>query len=190
MRKVNGFLPLILTLFLSTYGCALLGPSEADVLTALEASIRSFQASMVKENLELHEVYDNAVDIAFINGDRSLLHNMSVMRKDKKIFISGECIFAEYVDIPTQYYINGNISYHLRFPRNLEAENAKAGSGKVTCKIILKGGRIENLNYVFTINTNGVFDEFAVAANGKNIDMRKYRQQLNFIKFMQPLTRG
>jgi hypothetical protein len=35
-----------------------------------------------------------------------------------------------------------------------------------------------------------VFDEFAVTANGKNIDMRKYQQQLNFIKFMQPLTRG
>ena len=187
MRNGHGLLSLILTLFLSTYGCGILGPSEADVLTALEASIRSFQASMEKDNLELHEEYANAVDLAFINGDRSLLHNMSVIVKDKKVFISGECIFAEYEDTQTKYYINGNISYHLKFPRDL---NARAGSGKVTCKIKLKGGRIENLNYVFTINTNGVFDEFAVMANGKNIDMKKYQQQLNFIKFMQPLTRG
>ena len=187
MGKGHRYIYLVLSIFLSTYGCAFLGPSEADVLTALEASIRSFQASMLKENLELHEKYANAVDIAFINGDRSLLHNMSVMRKDRKIFISGECIFAEYEDTQTKYYINGNISYHLKFPGDL---NAKAGSGKVTCKINLKGGRIENLKYVFTINSNGVFDEFAVIANGKNIDMRKYQQQLNFLKFMQPLTRG
>ena len=175
------------TLILAIYGCAILGPSEADVLTALEASMRSFQASMAKENLELHEEYANAWDLAFINGDRSLLHNMSVMVKDRKVFISGECVFAEHRDTDTQYYINGNISYHLNFPRDF---NPKAGSGKVTCKIMLKGGRIEKLEYHFTINSNGVFDEFAVNANGKNIDMRKYQKELNFIKFMQPLTLG
>jgi hypothetical protein len=185
MKKGSVFIAQIFIIILCVYGCAFLGPSEADVLTALEASMRSFQASMLKENLELHEEYANAVDLAFINGDRSLLHNMSVMLKDKKVFISGECIFAEYEDTQTNYHINGNISYHLKFPRNF---NPKAGSGKVTCKIILKGGRVEKLEYVFTINTNGVFDEFAVNANGKNIDMRKYQEELNFIKFMQPLT--
>jgi len=112
---------------------------------------------------------------------------MSVMFKDRKVFISGKCIFAEYEDTHTKYYINGNISYHLKFPKDF---NPKAGSGKVSCKIILKGGRVENLEYVFNINTNGVFDEFAVTANGQNIDMRKYKQELNFIKFMQPLTLG
>jgi hypothetical protein len=185
MKKGNLFFTQIIILILGIYGCAFLGPSEADVLTALEASMRSFQASMMKENLELHEEYANAVDLAFINSDRSLLHNMSVMLKDRKVFISGECIFAEYEDTQTKYYINGNISYHLKFPRNF---NPKAGSGKVTCKIILKGGRVEKLEYFFTINTNGVFDEFAVTANGKNIDMKKYQKELNFIKFMQPLT--
>ena len=187
MKKVKLCITQILVLILSVYGCAFLGPSEADVLTALEASMRSFQASMLKENLELHEEYANAVDLAFINGDRSLLHNMSVMLKDKKVFISGECIFAEYKDTETKYHINGNISYHLKFPRNF---NPKAGSGKVTCKVILKGGRVENLEYFFTINPNGVFDEFAVTANGKKLDMRKYQKELNFIKFMQPLTLG
>lgn len=187
MKKGNVFFAQIFILILGIYGCTFLGPSEADVLTALEASMRSFQASMVKENLELHEEYANAVDLAFINGDRSLLHNMSVMLKDKKVFISGECIFAEYEDTQTKYHINGNISYHLKFPRNF---NPKAGSGKVTCKIILKGGRVEKLEYFFNINTNGVFDELAVTANGKNIDMKKYQKELNFIKFMQPLTLG
>jgi len=187
MKKGPLLFTQLIVLILSIYGCAFLGPSEADVLTALEASMRSFQASMIKENLELHEKYANAVDLAFINGDRSLLHNMSVMFKDRKVFISGKCIFAEYEDTHTKYYINGNISYHLKFPKDF---NPKAGSGKVSCKIILKGGRVENLEYVFNINTNGVFDEFAVTANGQNIDMRKYKQELNFIKFMQPLTLG
>jgi hypothetical protein len=30
----------------------------------------------------------------------------------------------------------------------------------------------------------------SVTANGKNIDMSKYQKELNFIKFMQPLTLG
>lgn len=172
---------------LSLYGCAFLEPSDDDVLAAMEASIRSFQASMIKENLELHETYANAVDLAFINSDRSLLHNMSVMLKDRRIFISGECIFAEYADTVSEYHINGNIAYHLNFPRNF---NPLGGFGKVNGKITLKGGRIETLEYLIRINNNGVFEEFAVMANGKKIDMTRYQSELNFIKFMQPLRFG
>lgn len=172
---------------LSVYGCAFLGPSDDDVIDAMEASIRSFQASMIKENLELHETYANAVDLAFINGDRSLLHNMSVMLKDRRIFISGECIFAEYADTASEYHINGNIAYHLNFPKNF---NPIGGSGKVNGNITLTGGRIETLEYFISINDNGVFEEFAVMANGKKIDMTRYRNELNFIKFMQPLRLG
>jgi len=54
MKKGPLLFTQLIVLILSIYGCAFLGPSEADVLTALEASMRSFQASMIKENLELH----------------------------------------------------------------------------------------------------------------------------------------
>ncbi len=187
MKRYRMCLAPVFIFILVSYSCILLGPSEDDVIAAMEASMRSFQASMIKENLELHETYANAVDVAFINGDRSLLHNMSVMLKDRKVFISGECVFAKYVDTVSKYYINGNIAYHLKFPKSF---NPMAGSGRVNCKITLKGGRVETLEYFFSINNNGVFEEFKVMANGKDIDMKKYQNELNFIKFMKPIRLG
>lgn len=187
MKKFSVFFVSVFLFTLLSYSCVVLGPSEADVLDAMEASLRSFQASMHKQNLELHETYANAVDLAFINGDRSLLHNMSVMMKDRKVFISGECVFAEYQDAQSAYRINGNIAYHLKFPRSF---NPQGGSGRVNGKITLTGGRVEKLDYSFSINSNGVFEDFLVTVNGKNMDMTKYQNQINFIKFMKPPTLG
>ncbi|MGD2268815.1 MAG: hypothetical protein PVI06_00330 [Desulfobacterales bacterium] len=187
MKRFSAFLTPVFSFILIAYGCVVLGPSEADVIDAMEASLRSFQASMHKQNLELHETYANAVDLAFINGDRSLLHNMSVMMKDSKVFVSGECVFAEYQDTQSEYLINGNIAYHLKFPRSF---NPRGGSGRVNGKITLAGGRVEKLDYSFSVNSNGVFEDFTVTVNGKNMDMTKYQNQINFIKFMKLPTLG
>jgi hypothetical protein len=182
MKRFSAFFIPVFSFIFAAYGCGVLGPSEADVIDAVEASLRSFQASLHKQNLELHETYANAVDLAFINGDRSLLHNMSVMMKDSKVFVSGECVFAEYRDAQSEYRINGNIAYHLKFPRSF---NPRGGSGRINGKITLTGSRVEKLDYSFSVNSNGVFEDFTVTVNGKNMDMTKYQNQINFIKFLK-----
>ncbi len=187
MRKYEVLFGSLFFLVLSVVACGLFQLSDEDVIVAMEASMRGFTVSMNKENLEIHETYANAVDLAFINRDRSLLHNMSVMLKDKKVFISGKCIFAEYEDNASKYQINGNLIYNLNFPENFDP---KGGSGKVNCNITLRGGRIEVLDYNFHINKNGEFEEFKVTANGKDFNIKKYHNTLNFLPNMKSLTLG
>ena len=187
MRKYMVLFGVVSILVSWMVACGFLWLSDEDVIAAMEASMRGFQVSMKKQNIELHETYANAVDLAFINNDRSLLHNMSVMLKDKKIFISGKCIFAEYEDNDSKYQINGTLTYYLNLPGNF---NAHGGSGNVNCNITLKGGRIEVLEYQFRINKNGEFEEFNVTANGKNFDIKKYHNTLNFFQDMKSLTLG
>jgi hypothetical protein len=187
MIKFKVLFVAVLIFVLWNVGCRFFWLSDEDVIAAMQASMRGFQLSMKKQNIELHVTYSNAVDLAFINNDRSLLHNMSVMLKGKKVYISGKCIFAEYEDIASRYQINGNLTYYLNLQGNF---NPKGGTGKVNCNITLKGGRIDVLEYNFRINKNGEFEEFNVTANGKNFDIKKYHKTLNFFQDMKSFTLG
>lgn len=165
-------------------GC--FGPSGDEVVTAMEASLRSMQASMAGENLRLHERYDQAADMSFVNDDYTLLHTVKVAAENAKVIISGECIFAAYKDDMTRYTMNGSMTYQLRLPKNFDG---RAGSGEVTCKLALIGGRIKELEYFFSIAPNGQFRELTVSVNKKKFDMSQYKDALNFMQYITPLKR-
>jgi hypothetical protein len=78
------------------------------------------------------------------------------------------------------------MTYKLRFPKNFDG---RAGSGEVTSKLALIGGRIKELEYFFSIASNGQFKELTVSANKKKIDMSQYKDALNFMQYITPLKR-
>ena len=160
-------------------------PSSDDVLVAMEASLRSMNHSMQKQYLKLHETYGWGAYLSYINEDHSLLHTVKVAVDDISVSISGECIFADYQDKVSPYALNGDLSYSLKLPRSF---NPKSGSGDVRCQLDLLGGSVRHLRYDFAISPNGQFTQFNVAANGKSIDMRRYQDALNFMKYISPLN--
>jgi hypothetical protein len=165
-------------------GCSL-NPSSDEVLVAMEASLRSMNQSMQKQHLKIHETYGWGAYLSYTNEDYSLLHTVKVTVDDISVRISGECIFADYQDTVSPYALNGDLSYRLKLPRNF---NPNAGSGDVRCTLTLDGGKVKNLQYSFAISPNGQFTQFNVAANGKSIDMSRYREALNFMKYISPLN--
>jgi hypothetical protein len=165
-------------------GCSL-NPSSDDVLVAMEASLRSMNQSMQTQHLKIHETYGWGAYLSYVNEDHSLLHTVKVAVDDNSVSISGECIFADYQDTVSPYALNGDLSYQLKLPRNF---NPTAGSGDVRCTLALAGGKVKNLQYNFRISPNGQFTRFDVAANGKSMDMSRYRQALNFMKYISPLN--
>jgi len=186
MNNVTIRLKQVLILFFIVFLSACFGPSEDEVVTAMEASLRSMQVSMAGENLKLHERYDEAADMSFVNDDYTLLHTVKVTAKDDMVIISGECIFGAYKDDVTRYTMNGSMTYQLKLSKNFEG---RTGSGEVTCKLVLIGGRIKELEYFFSIAPNGQFRELTVSANKKKIDMSQYKDALNFMHYITPLKR-
>lgn len=157
--------------------------SEEEVLGVMEASLRSMQSSMNKENLKLHERYDNAADMSFINDDHSLLHTLKVNRERGRFQIAGECLFADYRDEALVYPMNGKLTYRLNVPQGFKA----AGSyGMVEGKLNPQGGRIKEVEYEFQINEKGQFVTFDVKANGRPMDMKQYQGVLNLMQFVAP----
>jgi hypothetical protein len=78
------------------------------------------------------------------------------------------------------------MTYQLRLPKNLDG---RSGSGEVTGKLALIGGRIKELEYFLSIAPNGQFRELTVSANKKKIDMSQYKDALNFMQYITPLKR-
>jgi hypothetical protein len=186
MNNVTIRLKQVLVLFFVVILGGCFGPSEDEVVTAMEASLRSMQASMAGQNLRLHERYDQAADMSFVNKDYTLLHTVKVAAENAKVIISGECIFAAYIDEVTRYTMNGSMTYQLRLPKNFDG---RAASGEVTCKLALIGGRIKELEYFFSIAPSGQFRELTVSVNKKKFDMSRYKDTLNFMQYITPLKR-
>jgi hypothetical protein len=165
--------------------CFFSNPSPDDVLSAMEASLRSLQDSMTKDYLRIHQTYGNAADLSYMNDDRTLLHTVQVRVQETSVSVAGECTFADFEDARTRYRLNGTLTYHLRYDRNFDAAS---GSGEVRGELALLGARVRDLDYAFTVNTDGKFKELTVVANGRTMDMSRYVGALNFMHYVIPLS--
>lgn len=166
-------------------GCRSGRVTDDDVLVAIEASMRGFDASINEENLNVHNARKNSIDRSFINSDHTLVLNLNITKNDTLVSVSGDCLFADYQDQQSAYRLTGNLNYQLSFPISLKPE---AGSGEVICKLGLTGGKIKVLEYHFIIDAAGQFSTFAVLANGRPVNMSRYKNALNFMRYMHPMS--
>ena len=167
------------------YGCLPGMVTDDDVLVAIEASMRGFEASINEENLNVHNAHKDSIDQSFINADHTLVLNLKITKDGNQVRISGDCLFADYQDHQSPYRLTGNLQYQLKFPISL---NPEAGSGEVVCKIGLTGGKIKDLEYHFIIDDAGQYSSFAVQANGRPINMNRYKNALNFMRYISPMS--
>ena len=166
-------------------GCLRGFVTDDDVLVAIEASMRGFEASINEENLNVYNARENSIDQSFINAEHTLVLNLNITKNGNHVSISGDCLFADYQDHQSPYRLTGNLQYQLTFPISLKPE---AGSGEVVCKIGLTGGKIRDLSYHFIIDDAGQFSTFAVRANGRPVNMNRYKNALNFMRYVNPMS--
>ncbi len=175
---------IILVFITFVVGCGLLGPSEEDIAAAVEASMRGVQSSMKKENMEVKDSYTNAADLAFVNKDETVVHEMSfTVNEDKSAVIVGVCSLAGYEDTASDYLINGTFSYDLAYP---DISNSRKVYGEFNCEMEYTGGKIDTLEFYFNMNKQGQIEEIYVNANGREIDYEKQKKVHNFFKYLDP----
>jgi hypothetical protein len=159
-------------------GCNLGGPSEKEVVQALDAAMRAFADSVEEKTPEVEESYSNAVDLVFRNDDESLIHQMNVLLNDEDVTVYGDCKISEYEDYDTEYLISGKLVYELLFPRG----RSDAGFGIMEGELTLIGGKVETIEFSLSTDEDGDLEEFQISANGKEIDLTQEESMYNLFR--------
>ena len=179
MKKYLIYFTVISLLAFSFFGCRFYGPSDKEVFKAMEAVMRGFESSMNQETLEIDNAYANAVDAVFRNEDDSVVTNMTVFMNEGVFHVYGNCIFSDYQDASSDYLMNGELVYNIKYRGKF---NAEAGFGEMSCAAELSGGKIETLEFSFTIDERGRMEEFLVSANDTDIEIKKEKNLYDLFK--------
>jgi len=148
-------------------GCNLFGPSKKDVEQAMEAVFRAFEVSTTENEPEYKNMYTNAADAIFKNDDESLVHEMSMLIDEGKVSVSGNCVMTDYEDSISKYILSGELAYEVIYSQR----NARrGGSGSMVGELSMAGGKVQFLDFSFTMAENGQLEEFEIYVDGKSVD--------------------
>lgn len=148
-------------------GCNLFGPSKKDVEQALEAVFRAFEMSTTENEPEYKNMYVNAADAVFRNDDESLIHEMSLLMDEGKVSVTGYCVMADYEDSDSKYILSGELVYEVIYSKR---NTRHGGSGTMSGELSLAGGKVQFLDFSFTMGDSGELEEFEIYADGKSVD--------------------
>jgi len=160
-------------------GCNLFGPSEKDVKAALEAIFRSFEESTRQNEPEVRNVYSNAADFIFQNDEESILHEMSVLFDEGKLSVTGNCVLTDHEDSASKYYISGEMAYKVIFRKG---NSRDVDSGTMSGELTLSGGKIQTIEFSFSVGNRGELADFMITADGKNIDFTREEKAFNLFR--------
>ena len=171
MKKFVSAISLFILPFFLLTGCNL-GPSNKQVRKAMEATVRSFASSLDDpQDLEVSEQYANAAKAVFRNKDGSVVTSMGVFMREDGLQVYGTSTFTDYEDAKSDYTVNGELTYNIMYPLNL---NPREAYGEMSCSAMLSGGKIESLE--FSVNGDGSgAEEYMVTANDHFIDFKDTR---------------
>ena len=148
-------------------GCNLLGPSKKDVKQALEAVFRAFEDSTTENEPEYKNMYTNAADATFRNDDESLVHELSVLMDEGKVSVTGACTMTDYEDADSKYVLSGDLYYEVTYSQ----KNARhGGAGTMSGELEMTGGKVQFLDFSFTMDDDGELEEFELYVDGKSVD--------------------
>ena len=159
-------------------GCNFGGPSEKEVVQALDAAMRAFADSVDENAPEVEESYSNAIDLVFRNDDESLVHQMNVLLNDEDVTVYGDCELSEYEDYDSAYLISGKLVYELLFPRG----RTDAGFGIMEGELTLIGGKVKTIEFSISTDEDGELEKFQISANGKDIDLSQQESMYNLFR--------
>jgi hypothetical protein len=186
MKKYASIISLFIFPFFLLMSCNL-GPTKKQVRQAMEATLRSFESSIDEhDDIEVKDMYANAADFVFRNKDGSVVTAMSIIMSEDGVQVYGSSTIADYEDVKSDYIVNGELTYNLWAPLNL---NANEAYGEVGGSMMLDGGKIESLEFSVSGDFNGDEDYF-ITANDQSIDLKNNESLFKMIEEITGKVRG
>ena len=172
MKKITLIIiPIVLGLY--TISCSLFGPSEQDVMDALNpvwkgfASVPIFQDHMAEEFQ-----YNDTVEMFNENDDQTITQKSSFSIDRTENYLSGEgiCNFDNFSDDMSGYTISGSIEYSMSGSMD---ETSDALNLEFTFDLTYDGGDIKSIAFTMSdeIEQSNELPEFIV--NGKSFQFKE-----------------
>ena len=179
MKKFLTCFFVILLIMVVAHGCKMFGPSEKDVVEAMQAVMRGFEESMNEDNMEIEDAYSNAADAVFRNEDDSVITSMTMIINDNQMHVYGKSTFYEYLDSSTDYQMDGEFNYNIK---SVGSYSSGAWFGEMDCSVELIGGKIETLEFSFVLDEDGEVEEYYISANDVELDMNKQNNVIDMLE--------
>ena len=179
MKKILFYFALIVLVVFAVGGCRLTGPSDRDVFEAMKVVMSGFEASMDQDTLEINDTYANAAEGVFRNEDDSVVTKVSFIMSEDSVQVYGNSIFSEYRDDSSDYLLSGEFTYNLK---TIKAYRGNNWYGDMGCTAELSGGKIETLEFSFSVDEEGMFEEYFITANDVEIDLTQEDDLLNILE--------
>ena len=172
MKKYASIISLLILPAIFLVGCNFMGPSKRQVRKALWATIRSFTSSLDEhQDIKVKNVYANAADAVFRNPEDSVVTTMSIIMKEDGFHVFGTSTIADYEDAKSDYTINGELTYNLWYPSNLNPHEA---FGEISCSVVLSGGIIKSMEFTVSGDNSEEMENYIITANNESFEFNNY----------------
>jgi hypothetical protein len=171
---------LLLGLCFFFYGCDSM-ISKEDVKRSIYTVMRGYEASTQNIQPQVSNRYTNAADLEFKSMNDALVNEMRILvNEDKSMTASGTCYFSGYEDPYSGYRVDGELAYDCE-----KSENDDAVC-EFSCNTTLTGGKVNNLEFLLNIDSEGQCSVASVIANGKKIKFNQWTFVAQIVKAFTP----
>lgn len=130
-------------------GCGLFGPSDDDVIAAVDPALSAFSSLSIEEDDLISQLqYQDTAELSYENVYQTVMQNLTFHLDKAEMFLScnGVCTLDSYYDEKTGYMISGTIEYNWKG----HIENQSDLTGEMVFKMEYSGGPVESVT--FSIN--------------------------------------
>lgn len=171
---------------LSLMSCSLFGPSDEEILGALNPVFAGFQSvPIMEDHVALKFRHQDTVQVSYENDDKTITQSAALVLDRAKSYLSckGECTFSNYRDDKSGYLMTGTISYgfggYVDRPADLK-------DLEFVVHMKYQGGGRKVQSIEFTMNeevyTSGRFTRFLVNGKNRKVEGQLTGDTLNFLK--------
>jgi hypothetical protein len=171
---------------LSLMSCNFFGPSDEEILGALNPALAGFHSvPIMEDHVALKFRHQDTVQVSNENDDKTITQSATLVLDRAKSYLSckGECTFNNYSEDKSTYLMTGTISYgfggYIDRPADLK-----------DCEFVFHmkyqgGGRkVESIEFTMNeaVYTSGRFPKFLVNGKNRKVEGQLTRDTMNFLK--------
>lgn len=147
-------------------GCGLFGPSDKDVIAAVDPAISAFVSLGVEdEDLVSQLQYQDTAELSYENEYQTVMQQMTFHLDRAEMFLScsGVCTLDDYYDEETGYLMSGTIKYDL----SGHIENQADLTMEMVFKMEYAGGPVKSVTFSMNDQTIRSTHQPHIYVNGK-----------------------
>ena len=175
-----------MALLLIANSCSLMGPSDQDVVEALDPVLEGFMSVPIFQQGAVDEFeYMDSVDRMNSNDNETISQNVTyIVDSDaNQLFCEGVCIFKDYIENRSGYKISGTVNYMMEGEISPKNENITA---EYIFDLQYENGKIQSIAFSLNYVPGQPVELTEILVNGKLFESKEALMG-NFVRSLQTM---